>query len=927
MRRANGLWIAVGLAVGFLCTAASAENVSKRQVLADFEDGKLGVFAGPTDKVAATGHLTGKSVLVPKGKQVIIGKSDIGWLQYNFLRFDTYNPDTKPVQLILCWIDDSKPHGYYSWITRIVSVRPGKSVVEMNLSTLRRGEGSVKDSTDPRPFHWDAVSSFSISPQTGDLEMDNIRLEKVEFPKVEGVWAFDFGPVGSPVMLGTVGITPDSAYDDQVGYGWSKKGTLSANLRSRGPDTLTGDWINGINSTFTVKLPDGKYRVWMLWHDQGQWEFYQNFTHRSVKANGKTVVEEKMDGKEFLDRYFHFAQQEDLPGDDLYARYVNWYWQPKEFDVEAVGGKLDLTFDGSGPYAATVNGLIVYPVAKAAEAKAFIESINEWRKHEFDSVWSEQIPAKAALDPELAKSAGDRKFLVFRRVSGSDVGIFEAPPAAEVLDAKSASLDITCARDRYESTAFSLHALDNLQDVQIAVSDLKGEGGATLPKESVVVEQVRNKFKCIGFSGGGLYGSVPWLVVDGARSSIPKDANRTYLLTVHAPKDQAAGRYEGKLTIQAGGKDFTAGLAIRVLPLMLPDADVGTSMFSMGGTAPVLSYYPENEARLQADRERSMAFARQVGFNQIVVSGGVHFVSIQAGKAAFDVSGAKREVEAARKAGFPFVYLAAEGTVFNTALRDKGDAAKLAGFGSADDLAKAMFGGAIEACKSAGLPEPMWSFGDEPAETQAAAIVELHRRLREVAGARSYISWSAGGENQKRMLDVTSVCSLNVATAEDFKRCLAAGNQLWLNNQGTTRWAYGLYLWKAHQLGAQSTTQFTWSGPHADPYYPLDSIEDEWGVVFPDREGTLRPTTGLVHIRQGIDDYRYTLALRQAIEKAGADQKAPAAEAAKFLDDTFSKIKLENTGRDRNPQMTEEELNGYRRQVQEYLVKLVSPPR
>ena len=144
MRRANGLWIAVGLAVGFLCTAASAENVSKRQVLADFEDGKLGVFAGPTDKVAATGHLTGKSVLVPKGKQVIIGKSDIGWLQYNFLRFDTYNPDTKPVQLILCWIDDSKPHGYYSWITRIVSVRPGKSVVEMNLSTLRRGEGSVK---------------------------------------------------------------------------------------------------------------------------------------------------------------------------------------------------------------------------------------------------------------------------------------------------------------------------------------------------------------------------------------------------------------------------------------------------------------------------------------------------------------------------------------------------------------------------------------------------------------------------------------------------------------------------------------------------------------------------------------------------------------------------------------------------------------
>ena len=102
-------------------------------------------------------------------------------------------------------------------------------------------------------------------------------------------------------------------------------------------------------------------------------------------------------------------------------------------------------------------------------------------------------------------------------------------------------------------------------------------------------------------------------------------------------------------------------------------------------------------------------------------------------------------------------------------------------------------------------------------------------------------------------------------------------------------------------------------------YYPLDSYEDDGGHVYPDRAGNLRPVVDLERIREGIDDYRYTLALTRAI--AGR-QSATAAEASAWLRSVTDKIKFEDTRRDRRPQMTEKELDNFRAKVQDYLVRL-----
>ena len=176
------------------------------------------------------------------------------------------------------------------------------------------------------------------------------------------------------------------------------------------------------------------------------------------------------------------------------------------------------------------------------------------------------------------------------------------------------------------------------------------------------------------------------------------------------------------------------------------------------------------------------------------------------------------------------------------------------------------------------------------------------------------------------MIDVTAIANLNVVKKEHIEQARKAGNTVYLNNQGTNRWAFGLYAWKAHQAGVAAFTQFVWDYYHVDPYYDLDGGEADLAAAYPDREGSFRAVEYLTRIRQGITDYRYTLALCNAIQasakEGSAARKQIAAEAQSYLDGVLNKIRFEDTEKDRNSQMTEAQLDQYRAKVQDYLMKL-----
>ena len=75
---------------------------------------------------------------------------------------------------------------------------------------------------------------------------------------------FDFGPAGSPVAPGAIGVSESLAYDPQAGYGWLLEGGEPAlSSADRGwPDPMESDAISGTQpARFRIDLPGGAYKV------------------------------------------------------------------------------------------------------------------------------------------------------------------------------------------------------------------------------------------------------------------------------------------------------------------------------------------------------------------------------------------------------------------------------------------------------------------------------------------------------------------------------------------------------------------------------------------------------------------------------------------------------------------------------------------
>ncbi|HHN46644.1 MAG TPA: hypothetical protein ENN09_04305, partial [Planctomycetes bacterium] len=330
-----------------------------RVILADFNDGTSGELEprGGTS-IKDCEQLEGKAAHMPANGSLFYERPGADWSQYDFIKIDFYNPSDENVSLYVCIKDTTSPHGYYSWINRYLSVRPGISTLELNIRALRRGEGSPKDMLDPRPFHWDNFWQFFLTAR-GELYAGNVRLEKVETETFDGLFAFDFGPPFSAPLLGYTLVSPETEYSAEQGFGWTRKGAMWTRERQHPPDIFFGDWVSTMNGAFSVDLPDGDYKVWIAWTDPGEWEFIQNFTHRAIYAGDRLLIEETMTGEQFLDRVFKYADAEDHPGEDIRAKYLG-HFKLHQFDVTVSGGRLDLRITGSGQYAATVNGIVIY---------------------------------------------------------------------------------------------------------------------------------------------------------------------------------------------------------------------------------------------------------------------------------------------------------------------------------------------------------------------------------------------------------------------------------------------------------------------------------------------------------------------------------------------------------------------------------------
>ena len=162
-----------------------------------------------------------------------------------------------------------------------------------------------------------------------------------------------------------------------------------------------------------------------------------------------------------------------------------------------------------------------------------------------------------------------------------------------------------------------------------------------------------------------------------------------------------------------------------------------------------------------------------------------------------------------------------------------------------------------------------------------------------------------------RLIKALPISNLNGHNEEVVKMLHDVGNE-WAFYNGGGRWTFGDYMFKAaKQFGMKFRIDWHWNVTMGDPYYPLDSREDEYGWCNSSPQGELVPALDFELRREGLGDYRRLLTLQHlAKDKAGT----PAAAAAqKLIDDRMASFKLGQ--RDHDPLLGIDDWEQFRAKV------------
>jgi hypothetical protein len=195
---------------------------------------------------------------------------------------------------------------------------------------------------------------------------------------------------------------------------------------------------------------------------------------------------------------------------------------------------------------------------------------------------------------EVVDGEVERMHSAAARAAGPGLQAWEVNPLVKVFpdtppQAQARAVSVELARNEYQAFQLALCAAANTTHLSIAVSPLKGPGGAELPPVKVervgyvpvdypsayystdVPEWCRKVPQSAGTTDGWA-GWWPDPLAPGASLDLSPNQTQPVWFTVHAPKLAAPGRYQAQVTLEAGGRSARKiPLTVQVLPFTLPE--------------------------------------------------------------------------------------------------------------------------------------------------------------------------------------------------------------------------------------------------------------------------------------------------------------------------------------------------------------------
>ncbi len=810
------------------------------------------------------------------------------WAGYDTLKADVYTDAKDPMELTV-EVRDRESRDYWTRVNYTTVVPPGASTLEIP-TALYVGEKSRPG----RSLLKDAVTRlvFSIGDDPpAPLYIDNVRLERdTETAKVrfDGLYAFDVGPAGSPLMEGFTPLDPGKTYSKGRGYGWKDAHFWRA-FDALQPDPLYEDFICVEKGGLAIDVPNGKYHVFVnMDSPSGFWGEYQHYHQRALILNG-VRHEDTMDLQSFKARYFRNWDKEDLPSENTFDKYQVPYFTEKEHDVEVRDGRLSIDFEGEN-WACAVSAIVVYPDAKAEQGRKFLDFVKARRRAHFDNAFKRVLPRPTGEAPQPTAEEKERGFVAFHRDWMKDVNVNDRPLPGETA----AELTGSAFAGEYEPVTVSVLPLRDLGKLSLTTTDLRGP--AAIPSSAIGIGYVQ--YRVTRVTGeGSVYTIAPRLVIPEASAAGPEGVARTFWLTVKTPADAPAGVYRGAVRIASErGGSLTLPLQFTVRKGTLDPVDVPAGPFSHTIDLP---WFEDEAAAWNADMAmKSLKKLREYGFTTASGLPVVTYNGFKDGKPQLDFSEGDAQMKRFREAGFtmPVVtYCPFNG--LDTYHRDEA-AMKAAGFSDYSAFIKAIFTAVQKHADEAGWLPVYWNIGDEPTGDDVARAADNAEAYRQAfpkgppyfTAASSFVG-SDAKDPHFRLSKALHVVEWNLHDKAGVKLLHDAGGD-WAFYNGGNRWTYGVYMYKAaKQYGMKFRLAWHWNAVAGDPYYALDCREDDYAWCNSSPDGRLIPSVEFERLREGLGDYRRLLTLaRLAREKVDT----PAGrDAEKAIVDVLSGFELD----------------------------------
>ncbi|MBI5832738.1 MAG: hypothetical protein HZB16_10580, partial [Armatimonadetes bacterium] len=713
-------------ACGETLTARAAAPGPPVKPLASFEDGKAAPFDGGGVAVAENASDGKWSMRVDKDWASWEGAQD--WTGYDFLDADVFNPNDAP-QEVGVEVRDALTDGYWTRVNYNSVAPPGRSTLRMP-TDIYVGEKSRPG----RPLDKARVTRlvYIVGQPARGLFIDNIRLtrdDSADRVQVPGLRAFDFAPSG-PAFRGFELVTPGTQYSAGRGYGF-KDARIWRAFDVLQPDPLYQTFICVEAGQFAVDVPDGTYHVFInLDSPSGFWGEVQLYRRRQLRAEGKTVVDDRLDRDSFAKRYYRFADTEDRLDENTFDKYQKPYFGEKAFDVEVTDGQLNLEFEGEN-WAHCVSALVLYPAAQAEAGQRYLANLVERRRAWFDNYFK-RIPPRGDRDadgliPSVEPTPAEQTqgFVLFARDIMRDVPCNARPRRAEVTDRLSAM----ASAGELEPIVFSVYPLRDLGPMTVSVGDLKGPGG-TLPASVVRLGVVSHRVSRVTMEGT-VYTIEPRYVMPRDTTTIKAGTTSTFWLTLVTPNPVKAGTYTGEVTLKLGDK-VAQRLPLSVRLFATPLAELDMPVGPWGCTID-LPWYGEDLGSLPRDTyRRCLARMREAGLTSFSGVPRLNLTGWDNGKPKIDFGAADQQMADAKAAGFRQLLVNYGSGIggFDNYFVDQG-AAQRGGFTDYSAFVKAVLAAIDQHAAQAGWLPVAYNLCDEPigeAVDRSSANAEAWRK-------------------------------------------------------------------------------------------------------------------------------------------------------------------------------------------------------